>query len=418
MKVHDMMKRIGEKARGAAAELALLKPEVKNNALGKMAESFLAHRELLKAENQKDLQKVLEKGLSKAMLDRLLLNDKRIEEMAEALRTVAALDDPVGEIYDMRVRPNGLKVGRMRCPIGVIGIIYESRPNVTADAGCLCIKSGNAVILRGGSEAICSNTIIARLMDEAGVKAGLPEGAIQLIPTTDRMAVDAMLKAQKWIDLIIPRGGTELIEKVSKNAVIPVIKHYSGNCYIYVDETADMEQAVAIIVNAKTQRPGVCNALESLLIQKDIARKFLKKLAPRLLEKGVEIRGDETVCAAVPEAIPARESDWEEEYLDLILAVKAAGSLEEAIAFINKHGSHHTDAILTREYGHAMKFLSSVDSACVLVNCSTRFSDGGEFGMGCEIGISTDKLHARGPMALRELTTSKFVVFGSGQIRI
>ena len=417
MSIQEMMKRIGERARNAAAELALLKPEIKNKALEAMAASFLVHREQIKAENQKDLKAGEKKGLSKAMLDRLLLNDQRIDEMADALRIVAGLDDPVGEIHDMRVRPNGIKVGRMRCPIGVIGIIYESRPNVTADAGCLCIKSGNAVILRGGSEAFHSNRIIARLMDEAGAKTGLPEAAIQIIPTTDRRAVDVMLKAQKWIDLIIPRGGTSLIEKVGRNATIPVIKHYAGNCFIYADETADMRQAVSIIVNAKTQRPGVCNALETLLLHKDIAKKVLKSLAPRLLEKGVEIRGDETVCRLVPEAVPAKEKDWDEEYLDLILAVKIVDTLEQAIWFINHHGSHHTDAILTRDYNHAMSFLTSVDSACVLVNCSTRFSDGGEFGMGCEIGISTDKLHARGPMALKELTTSKFVVFGSGQIR-
>ena len=417
MTIKGMMKSMGERARAAGQGLAVLKPEVKNRGLEAMAQAFLVHREEIKAENERDLREGEKKGLSQAMLDRLLLNDKRIDGMAEALRVVATLDDPVGEIYDMKVRPNGLKIGRMRCPIGVIGIIYESRPNVTADAGCLCVKSGNAVILRGGSEAIHSNMIIARLMDEAGTGAGLPQGAVQIVPTTDRRAVDAMLKADRWIDLIIPRGGTALIKKVSENAVMPVIKHYKGNCFIYVDETADPAEAAGIIVNSKTQRPGVCNALETLLLNRDIAKKCLKILTPLLVAKGVEIRGDETVCSLVPQAVAARESDWEEEYLDLILAVKAVDSLDDAILFINTHGSHHTDAILTRDYGHAMAFLTGVDSACVFVNCSTRFSDGGEFGMGCEIGISTDKLHARGPMALKELTTSKFVVFGSGQIR-
>ncbi|MBN1903279.1 glutamate-5-semialdehyde dehydrogenase [Candidatus Sumerlaeota bacterium] len=418
MDISEMVDKMGEKAREAGRRLASIKPEVKNRALGYMGEIFNAQRERIKNENHKDLVSGEEKGLSKAMLDRLLLNDKRIDDMIAAFKTVISLEDPVGEIYDVKTRPNGLKIGRMRCPIGVIGIIYESRPNVTADAGCLCLKSGNAVILRGGSEAFHSNSILAQLMTEGCIKAGLPEGCVQLIPTTDRAAVDALLKATRWVDLIIPRGGTALIEKVTQDSLIPVIKHYNGNCFIYVDETADMEEAVKIIMNAKTQRPGVCNALETLLIQSDTAKDLLKKLAPALLEKGVEIRGDQEVCRLAPEAIPAKESDWEEEYLALILAVKVVESFDEAVIFINRHGSHHTDAILTKDHARAMEFLSSVDSACVLVNCSTRFSDGGEFGMGCEIGISTDKLHARGPMGLKELTTYKFIVLGDGQIRV
>lgn len=417
MDAQQIIEEMGRKARIAAAALAILKPEDKNRALRCMADSFLSHRDEIKAENLKDMKDGEEKGLSKAMLDRLLLNDKRIDEMARALRAVAELDDPVGEIFDMRVRPNGLKIGRMRCPIGVIGIIYESRPNVTADAACLCVKSGNAVILRGGSEAIHSNRILAKLMSDAGVASGLPDGSVQVVDTTDRAAVTALLHANQYVDLIIPRGGTALIKKVTEESIIPVIKHYSGNCFIYVDETSDLEQSVVIVDNAKTQRTGVCNALETLLINRKVAVPFLAKLAPVLLGKKVELRGDKTVCEIVPQAKPAVESDWEEEYLDLILAVRVVDSLDEAVQLINRHGSHHTDSILTKDYGNAMKFLTAVDSACVFVNCSTRFSDGGEFGMGCEIGISTDKLHARGPMALKELTTAKFVVFGDGQIR-
>lgn len=417
MVIQQLIETMGRKARNAAAALAVLKPEDKNRALRCMADAFLSHRDEIKIENQKDMNAGEDKGLSKAMLDRLLLNDKRIDEMAQALRAVAELDDPVGEIFDMRVRPNGIKIGRMRCPIGVIGIIYESRPNVTADAACLCVKSGNAVILRGGSEAINSNRILARLMSEAGIASGLPEGSVQLVDTVDRAAVTALLHANQYIDLIIPRGGTALIKKVTEESTIPVIKHYSGNCFIYVDETADLEQATAIIENAKTQRPGVCNALETLLINRKIAASLLGKLAPILLGKKVELRGDPAVCEIVPQAKPAKESDWEEEYLDLILAVRVVDSLDEAVELINRYGSHHTDAILTKDYGNSMKFLTAVDSACVFVNCSTRFADGGEFGMGCEIGISTDKLHARGPMALKELTTAKFIALGGGQIK-
>ncbi len=417
MDIQQLIETMGRKARNAAAALAVLKPEDKNRALRCMADAFLSHRDEIKIENQKDMNAGEDKGLSKAMLDRLLLNDKRIDEMAQALRAVAELDDPVGEIFDMRVRPNGIKIGRMRCPIGVIGIIYESRPNVTADAACLCVKSGNAVILRGGSEAINSNRILARLMSEAGIASGLPEGSVQLVDTVDRAAVTALLHANQYIDLIIPRVGTALIKKVTEESTIPVIKHYSGNCFIYVDETADLEQATAIIENAKTQRPGVCNALETLLINRKIAASLLGKLAPILLGKKVELRGDPAVCEIVPQAKPAKESDWEEEYLDLILAVRVVDSLDEAVELINRYGSHHTDAILTKDYGNSMKFLTAVDSACVFVNCSTRFADGGEFGMGCEIGISTDKLHARGPMALKELTTAKFIALGGGQIK-
>jgi glutamate-5-semialdehyde dehydrogenase len=415
--VKELILEMGKSAKTAAAELARLKPEVKNKSLRAMAHALTSCAAEIRSENEKDIQAAQQKGLSSAMLDRLVLNDKRIAAMCEALEQVAALDDPVGEIYDMHTRPNGLRVGRMRCPIGVIGIIYESRPNVTSDAAALCVKSGNAVILRGGSEAIQSNKVIARIMGEAGTASGLPPNAIQLVQTTDREAVQEMLHLNAFIDLIIPRGGKDLIETVTANSTIPVIKHYDGNCYIYVDEAADLEMAARIVLNAKTQRPGVCNALESLLLHEAIAETFLRNAIPRLEEKGVELRGCERVLKSFPHVRAATEEDWRTEYLDLILSVKIIDSLDSAIAFINEYGSHHTDAIVTQSYEKAMRFLAEIDSATVLVNASTRFSDGSEFGMGCEIGISTDKLHARGPMGLRELTTYKFIVLGQGQIR-
>jgi len=405
------------RARQAATGLALLSPSVKNNALEAMAESLLGACELIKTENERDLAAGRGKGLSDAMLDRLLLNDKRIDAMAAGLRQVALLDDPVGEIHDMKTRPNGIRVGRMRMPFGVIGIIYESRPNVTADAGALCVKSGNAVILRGGSEAVHSNRVIASIMEEAGTSAGLSPGAIQLVPTTERAAVQEMLQLNGLIDLIIPRGGKSLIEMVVENSTIPVIKHYDGNCHVYVDASADLEEAAAIVLNAKCQRPGVCNAMESLLVHESIAESFLTRIGSDLAKHDVEIRGDEPTQRIVPGSRPATDDDFRTEFLGLILSVAVVCSLDAAIDWINNYGSHHTDAILTRDHRSAMRFLTAVDSACVFVNCSTRFSDGGEFGMGCEIGISTDKLHARGPMGLKELTTSKFVVFGDGQIR-
>jgi glutamate-5-semialdehyde dehydrogenase len=327
----------------------------------------------------------------------------------------------VGEIINLRTRPNGLRLGQMRMPIGVIGIIYESRPNVTADAGCLCVKSGNAVILRGGSEAFNSNQAIARLMEDAGREAGLPEHAIQFVPTRDRGAVQILLTLDEDIDVIIPRGGRGLVEMIVERSRIPVIRHLDGNCFIYVDASADLEQAVHVIMNAKTQRTGVCNALESLLIHKDVAERLAPALVKALRGKGVEIRADEAFRRAAgkseTEIAPVTRDDWKTEYLDLILSAGVVGSLDEACEFINEHGSHHTDAILTRDHAAAMRFLSAVDSACVFVNASTRFADGGEFGLGCEIGISTNKLHARGPMGLEELTTRKWIAFGEGQVR-
>jgi len=415
--VNELLEKIGARARAAARRLATLSPETKNRALLAIADALLAEAAAIKEANSKDLEAGKAKGLSSAMLDRLMLDDKRIAAMAKALQQVALLEDPVGEIYDMHVRPNGLRVGRMRMPIGVIGIIYESRPNVTIDAGALCIKSGNAVILRGGSEAFATNSILAEIMDRAAQSAGLPEASVQLVPTTDRAAVEAMLRLDRYIDLIIPRGGKSLIELVVKTSTIPVIKHYDGNCHVFVDESADLDMAETIIINAKCQRPGVCNAMESLLVHEAIAEHFLPRIAKALQERGVEIRGDAKTCQLVPSAKPATEEDFRAEYLDLILSAAVVPNLDAAIEWINTYGSHHTDAIVTRDHRHAMRFLAEVDSACVFVNCSTRFSDGGEFGMGCEIGISTDKLHARGPMGLRELTTSKFVVLGDGQIR-
>ncbi|MCX8035997.1 MAG: glutamate-5-semialdehyde dehydrogenase [Candidatus Sumerlaeia bacterium] len=416
--IKELVTEIARKARGASRLLACVRAEVKDTALRAMADSLESRREEIIAANALDLEAARAAGLTSAMIDRLTLNEKRIRDMADSLRKVALLDDPVGEIWDARVRPNGMTVARMRVPIGVVAIIYESRPNVTSDAAALCVKSGNAVILRGGKEAIHSNQTIAALMEEAGCKAGLPNHSIQLIPTTDRSAVPILLKLSEYVDLVIPRGGRSLIETVVAESAIPVIKHYDGNCYVYVDERADPDMALQIIVNAKTQRPGVCNAMETLLLHEAIVDRFLPRVVEVLRAKGVEIRACERCRAVVPDLKPATEEDWRTEYLDLILAVGAVGSLDEAIDFINTYGSHHTDAIVTEDYAHAMTFLRGVDSACVFVNASTRFSDGGEFGMGCEIGISTDKLHARGPMGLRELTTSKFIVLGNGQVRL
>ena len=412
-----MIEAMGRKARKAALKLSSLPPAVKNNALEAMAQSFLDHTPEIEAENAKDLARAEEAGLNKAALDRLRLTPPRIAAMAQALREIAALPDPVGEIENVKIRPNGLRIGHMRSPIGVIAIIYESRPNVTADAGALCLKSGNAAILRGGSEAFQSNRILARLMDEAAAKAGVPEGSVQLIQTTDRAAVGALLKAKEFVDVIIPRGGKPLNERISRESEIPVIKHLDGNCTVFVDETADLEMAASIIVNAKAQRPGVCNAAETLLVHRAIADKFLPLAAKALTEKGVELRGDDRTRALVPNAKPATEEDWYAEYLDLILAVKVVDGFDEAVEFINHYGSRHTETIVTKDHTHAMRFLREIDSACVHINCSTRFSDGGEYGLGAEIGISTNKLHARGPMGLRELTTAKWVVFGEGQVR-
>jgi glutamate-5-semialdehyde dehydrogenase len=417
MDLKQLVTDIALKGRQASRRLAFIPTDKKNKALLIIADKLNDNRDKLKSANSLDIEAGEAAGLSSAMLDRLKLTDKRIDSMIDSLRRVAGLDDPVGEIFDMNTRPNGLRIGRMRVPIGVIGIIYESRPNVTCDAGSLCLKSGNAVILRGGKEAINSNKGIIDIMTEGIRDAGLPDNSIQLIPVTDREAVTLLLTMNQHVDLIIPRGGRGLIETVVKNSTIPVIKHYDGNCFIYVDDEADLDLARKIVVNAKTQRTGVCNALESLLICDAVAEPLLSKLIPELQEKGVEIRADERVRNLFSGLKPATDEDWYTEYLDLILSIGVVSGLDKGIEFINHYGSHHTDAIITKNYSKALRFLNEVDSACVFVNCSTRFSDGGEFGMGCEIGISTDELHARGPMGLKELTTAKFIVFGDGQIR-
>jgi len=417
MGIAEKILQIAEKAKDASEKLAALPSGVKDGALLRMADDLTAKAAFLKEENGKDVAYAREKGLSGAMIDRLTLKDATIEAMAKGLREVAALPDPVGKVTAMWRRPNGLLVGRMRIPLGVIGIIYESRPNVTADAAALCLKSGNAVILRGGSEAIHSNRAIAGILQDALREQGIPEGAIQVVPTTDREAVTEMLKLEDFIDVIIPRGGEDLIRKVVELSRIPVIKHYKGVCHIFVDETADPDMAVTLVMNAKVQRPGVCNALETLLVHKNIYETFLPRAAEALKRAGVTLRGCPRTCGALPGTAEATEKDWYEEYLDLVLAIRVVDGLDEAIAHIRKYGSLHTESIVTRDYGNSQRFLQEVNSSTVLVNASTRFSDGFELGLGAEIGISTTKLHAFGPMGLEELTTQKFIIYGNGQVR-
>ncbi len=409
---------MGRKARAASRELVKLTSEQKNAILIAMADGVMgAEPEILEA-NAKDLANAESNGLSKAMIDRLMLDHKRLAAIADALREVAALPDPVGEQLDEWTRPNGLRIHKLRVPIGVIGIIFESRPNVTADAASLCFKTSNATILRGGSEAIHSNNAIAAAMQSSGAKAGLPDSSIQLVPFTDRSSVEHMAQMDQFIDLIIPRGGKGLIEKVVSTARMPVIKHYDGVCHVYVHPDADLDMAAAIAINSKTQKPGVCNALETLLVHREVAAAFYPKVGALLAQAGVEMRGDEMALAHLPMgAKPAVESDWGTEYLELILSLKTVASVDEAIEHINAYGSHHTESIITRDEAVARHFMHNIDSAVVLWNASTRFNDGGEFGFGAEIGISTDKLHARGPMGLAELTSYKYLVFGEGQIR-
>jgi glutamate-5-semialdehyde dehydrogenase len=406
-------------AKKAAAKLANVSSDIKNAALLIMANNLLEKSEELKEANRRDLEAAREKGLSQALIDRLTLTDKRIDEMADGLRQIAALPDPVGEITRMWRRPNGLIIGRMRVPIGVVGVIYESRPNVTADAAGLCVKSGNAVILRGGSEAINSNLAIAGILEDAARAAGLPENCIQIIKTTDRKAVMAMLKLDEYIDLIIPRGGKGLIRTVVENSSIPVVRHEDGICHVYVDESADVEMAVNICFNAKVQRPATCNAMETMLVHSKIAPDFLRKMCAKFLEAGVELRGCERtreICSDL-NIKPANEVDWYTEYLDLILSIKVVDGLDEAIDHIMTYGSHHSDAIVTENYENAQRFINEVDSAAVYVNASTRFTDGYQFGLGAEMGISTQKLHCRGPMGLEDLTTQKYIIYGNGQVR-
>jgi glutamate-5-semialdehyde dehydrogenase len=411
--IHEM----GRQARAAAHALSQLSSEKKDSILSAMAQGLRDHAPDILSENAKDIAAGEAKGLSSAMLDRLRLDEKRLEAIADALEHVATLPDPVGQVLDDWHRPNGIRIEQVRVPIGTIGIIFESRPNVTADAAALCFKTGNATILRGGSEAIHSNRAIAAALQTSGEKAGLPAHSIQLVPFTDRSSVAAMAGMDKWLDLIIPRGGKGLIETVVSLARMPVIKHYDGICHLYISENADLEMAVKLAVDSKTQKPGVCNALETLLIQQSIAAEFLPKVAAALRAKNVELRGCEKSRAILSDLIPATEEDWITEYLEKILSIKIVDDMTTAIHHINTYGSHHTDCIVTTDEAEAETFLRAVDSACVFHNVSTRFADGGEFGFGAEIGISTDKLHARGPMGLRELTSYQYRVRGNGQTK-
>lgn len=413
------VRRMGEQARTAAHALTKLSTAEKNTILLAMADALVAREPEILAANALDLAAADEAGLSAAMQDRLRLDSARIAAMAGGIREVAALHDPTGEILREWTRPNGLRLQKKRTPIGVIGIIFESRPNVTADAAVLCFKTGNATILRGGKEAIHSNRAIAAALQEGGAPAGLPDHSIQLIPFTDRESVRHLCEMDQWLDLIIPRGGASLIEAVVSMARMPVIKHYDGICHVYVDQAADLDMAEAITINSKTQKPSVCNAAETLLVHREVAATFVPRIVAALAAKKVEVRGDEAFRSFAGEAsvVPANDADWTTEYLDYILSAKIVDDLDAAIAHINRYGSHHTDSIVTRDEAAAAKFQLEVDSACVFWNCSTRFADGGEFGFGAEIGISTDKLHARGPMALEELCSYKYLVFGDGQLK-
>jgi glutamate-5-semialdehyde dehydrogenase len=417
MNLKSKIVELAKNSQNAAKVLSNVSTDIKNKALLNMAEELVKQTPFLITENAKDIENAKQAGISSAMIDRLTLKESTIKGIATGLTEVAALPDPVGKITSMWRRPNGLLVGRMRIPLGVIGIIYESRPNVTADAAALCLKSGNAVILRGGSEAIHSNIAIAEILQNVLKRVGIPEAAIQIIPTTDREAVYEMLQLEEYIDVIIPRGGEELIRAVVNQSKIPVIKHYKGVCHIFVDETADLEMAAKICMNAKTQRPGVCNAMETLLIHENIARQFLPVMAEKFRQAGVLLRGCPKTKEIIPDMEAAIEQDWYEEYLDLILAIRVVKTLDEAINHIGRYGSLHTEAIITQNYQNAQRFLNEVNSSTVLVNASTRFSDGFELGLGAEIGISTTKLHAFGPMGLEELTTTKFIIYGNGQVR-
>lgn len=407
----------GKQAKEASYFLGNVTSEQKQQALYKMAAALLDQQEAILKANKLDVEKAVQKGTSKAMLDRLSLNEERIHGMADGLRQVAALSDPVGEVLSMAKRPNGLQIGQQRVPIGVIGIIYEARPNVTCDAAGLCLKAGNAVILRGGSEAFYSNQAIVSVLSQAAASAGLPEHSVQLIEDTSRETALELMKLNEYIDVLIPRGGAGLIEAVVKNATVPVIETGTGNCHIYVDEEYDVDMAANIVINAKTSRPAVCNSAEKLIIHERAAHEFLPIIVQALREKDVEVRGDERALTIVPDLVPAGDEDWKKEYLDFIMAVKIVDDIDEAISHINVHSSHHSEAIVTTNYAHAQRFLQRVNSAAVYVNASTRFTDGEEFGFGAEIGISTQKLHARGPMGLKELTTLKYIIYGDGQIR-
>lgn len=415
--MNEMLNTLGKNARNAEVLVRNLSANEKNEVLLKVAEALTENADTLTAANTLDVENGRKNNMPEALVDRLLLTGDRIRGMAEGLRQVAALEDPVGEVLGMKKRPNGLMIGQKRVPLGVIGIIYEARPNVTADAFALCFKTGNVVILKGGSDAIHSNEAIVKCIREVLREQGITEDAIQLITDTSRETTAEFMKMNQYVDVLIPRGGRGLIKAVVENSTIPVIETGTGNCHIYVDETADLQMAADIIMNAKTQRVGVCNACESVLVHEKVKDEFLPVLARRLQEKQVEIRADEAACELIPGAVHATEEDWGREYLDYILSLKVVSSVEEAIIHINQYNTGHSEAIITNNYEHAQKFLDQVDAAAVYVNASTRFTDGFEFGFGAEIGISTQKLHARGPMGLLALTTTKYIIYGNGQIR-
>ena len=417
MSLPALVQKMSQDAKTAARQVAVLPTTVKNQALAAIAQGLQQQRALIEKENQKDIAAAQQQGQPAAFIDRLTLSDKVINAMIQGLNEVIHLPDPVGAVTSMWRRPNGLLVGRQRIPLGVIGFIYESRPNVTVDAAALCLKSGNAVILKGGKEAIHSNLVLSSLMAQALASAGVPPAAVQVIPTTERQAVVELLKLDELIDIVIPRGGEGLIRFVAENSRIPVLKHYKGVCHILVDADADLEMAETICFNAKVQRPGVCNAMETLLIHESTAGRFIPRMFARFREAGVELRGCPRTLEFDPQVKPASQEDWGYEFLDLILAVKIVPDLQAALAHIARYGSYHTEAIITQNYENSRRFLNEVDSSVVLVNASTRFNDGGELGLGAEIGINTSKLHAFGPMGLEELTTTKFIVYGSGQIR-
>ena len=417
MSLRDEAVRLGQNAKKAASRLAEVSSEVRNRALFLMSEGLDKKKDIVLSENAKDLKSARKAGVSEALLDRLALDAGRVQAMANGLRDIAALADPVGEVVKMWRRPNGLQVGRMRIPLGVIAMIYEARPNVTADAAALCLKSGNAVILRGSSEAYHSNQAIGAVLEEACAEAKIARETVQVVKSKDREMVDELLQLEEYIDLIIPRGGEELIRRVAGNSRVPVIKHYKGVCHVYVDSNASLEMAERVCMNAKVQRPSVCNAMETLLVHESIAPKFLPTMIAKFQQAGVEVRGCKETRGLVPGVKAASNEDWTTEYLDLVLSVRVVKDMNGAIEHIEQYGSQHTETILTSDYENARQFVNRVNSSAVLVNASTRFNDGGELGLGAEIGISTSKIHAFGPMGLEELTTTKFVVFGDGQIR-
>ena len=412
-----MIVEICRKAKAAAFEMGKLSADAKNAALCRMANALETNAEKILAANKLDVEAAKTKGIKVSLLDRLALDHKKIQTMAKELREVSALPDPIGTVLSTWTRPNGLIISQVRVPMGVVGVIYESRPNVTSDSAGICIKSGNAVILRGGSDALHSNVVIGEVLREALAGTNVPVDAIQVVDSPDRKVAEELMGMRQYVDVLVPRGGADLINTVVEKSRIPVIETGTGNCHVYVEEDADLEKATPIVINAKVQRPGVCNAAEKLLVHRKIAKQYLPVIISELRKNGVEIRGDEEVRKIIPDVKAATEQDWYMEYLDLIMGIKIVGCLEEAIAHINKYGTHHSDSILTADFGKAMQFLKEIDSAAVYWNASTRFTDGNQFGLGAEIGISTQKLHARGPMSVQHLTTTKYVILGDGQIR-